>query len=131
MTAYEMRISDWSSDVCSSDLLCTFGVVGHALLKTLCDYRPERLRVMRARFSAPVYPGETIRTAMWRAGEPIAFRARIAARDVVVLNNGPAEVTACGPPVRASRPARPARRRPRLSPGSPADCCPCLPTPPP
>src|SRR3546814_9784123 len=22
-TAYEMRISDWSSDVCSSDLLCT------------------------------------------------------------------------------------------------------------
>src|SRR3546814_4946005 len=26
-TAYEMRISDWSSDVCSSDLLLT-GVVG-------------------------------------------------------------------------------------------------------
>src|SRR3546814_7326103 len=23
-TAYEMRISDWSSDVCSSDLLCAF-----------------------------------------------------------------------------------------------------------
>src|SRR3546814_2167254 len=23
-TAYEMRISDWSSDVCSSDLYCTF-----------------------------------------------------------------------------------------------------------
>src|SRR3546814_9936097 len=22
-TAYEMRISDWSSDVCSSDLICT------------------------------------------------------------------------------------------------------------
>src|SRR3546814_5533197 len=27
-TAYEMRISDWSSDVCSSDLLC---VAGHIL----------------------------------------------------------------------------------------------------
>src|SRR3546814_4153712 len=25
-TAYEMRISDWSSDVCSSDLLATFGI---------------------------------------------------------------------------------------------------------
>src|SRR3546814_12320700 len=24
-TAYEMRISDWSSDVCSSDLACRFG----------------------------------------------------------------------------------------------------------
>src|SRR3546814_2171347 len=26
-TAYEMRISDWSSDVCSSDLLIVFGVI--------------------------------------------------------------------------------------------------------
>src|SRR3546814_6841529 len=25
-TAYDMRISDWSSDVCSSDLLCQQGV---------------------------------------------------------------------------------------------------------
>src|SRR3546814_5590634 len=28
-TAYEMRISDWSSDVCSSDLLAAKGVVVH------------------------------------------------------------------------------------------------------
>src|SRR3546814_5279127 len=28
-TAYEMRISDWSSDVCSSDLSARTGVVGH------------------------------------------------------------------------------------------------------
>src|SRR3546814_9026820 len=27
-TAYEMRISDWSSDVCSSDLFKRLGVVG-------------------------------------------------------------------------------------------------------
>src|SRR3546814_4699903 len=26
-TAYEMRISDWSSDVCSSDLRCTLALV--------------------------------------------------------------------------------------------------------
>src|SRR3546814_1538262 len=25
-TAYEMRISDWSSDVCSSDLTCQFAI---------------------------------------------------------------------------------------------------------
>src|SRR3546814_3680700 len=30
-TAYEMRISDWSSDVCSSDLLSVIGWVGAAL----------------------------------------------------------------------------------------------------
>src|SRR3546814_5583800 len=28
-TAYEMRISDWSSDVCSSDLLVGFLALGH------------------------------------------------------------------------------------------------------
>src|SRR3546814_18377169 len=28
-TAYEMRISDWSSDVCSSDLVVAFGKVAH------------------------------------------------------------------------------------------------------
>src|SRR3546814_4769406 len=36
-TAYEMRISDWSSDVCSSDLLhsiLTFSFFFHLILKT-------------------------------------------------------------------------------------------------
>src|SRR3546814_8416389 len=33
-TAYEMRISDWSSDVCSSDLLTFFSAV-HASLSAL------------------------------------------------------------------------------------------------
>src|SRR3546814_4413877 len=32
-TAYEMRISDWSSDVCSSDLLCRCRINLHALDK--------------------------------------------------------------------------------------------------
>src|SRR3546814_9832437 len=34
-TAYEMRISDWSSDVCSSDLLERAEAFGHDILK-LC-----------------------------------------------------------------------------------------------
>src|SRR3546814_4583990 len=32
MTAYEMRISDWSSDVCSSDLLAEHLVIARKLL---------------------------------------------------------------------------------------------------
>jgi acyl dehydratase len=73
--------------------LATFGVVGHALLKGLCGYRPERLRAIDGRFSAPVYPGETIRTEIWHGpGGIAAFRARAAERDVVVLANGRAEI---------------------------------------
>ena len=47
--------------------LATFGVAGHALLKTVCGYDPARLTAMAGRFSAPVFPGETIRTEFWRA----------------------------------------------------------------
>ena len=45
--------------------LGTFGVSGHAVLKTLCGYDPNRLAAFAGRFSAPVFPGETIRTEMW------------------------------------------------------------------
>src|SRR3546814_18202526 len=36
-TAYEMRISDWSSDVCSSDLQVACGLVPSTFLKQLLD----------------------------------------------------------------------------------------------
>jgi acyl dehydratase len=65
--------------------LCTLGVVTHALVRALCDYEPGRLRGLDLRFSAPVFPGETIRTEIWYGG---SFRARVVERDVVVVNNG-------------------------------------------
>jgi len=65
--------------------LCTLGVVGHALLATLGGYDPARFQEMHLRFTAPVFPGETIRTEGWHGG---AFRARVVERDVVVVNNG-------------------------------------------
>src|SRR3546814_784981 len=44
-TAYEMRISDWSSDVCSSDLpdeliqlLTTAGLAGRRISQRICDF---------------------------------------------------------------------------------------------
>lgn len=69
--------------------LCTFGIAGRSLLAALADNEPARIRRIDARFSSPVYPGETIRTEIWRetAGSA-AFRARVVERDLVVLNNG-------------------------------------------
>jgi acyl dehydratase len=72
--------------------LATFGVAGHAILKNLCGYDPARLRAIAGRFSAPVFPGETIRTELWRDGKVASFRARVVERDVVALNNGRAEI---------------------------------------
>ncbi|TCN17955.1 MaoC family dehydratase [Sinorhizobium americanum] len=72
--------------------LCTFGIAGHALLREFCEYDPSRLTAMKVRFSAPVYPGDTICTEMWRDGATISFRSSVRERGVVVLNNGKATV---------------------------------------
>lgn len=74
--------------------LCTLGVAGHAILKTGCGYDAARLVGMEGRFSAPVYPGETLRTEIWSRGAEVAFRTTVPARGVVVINHGRALITA-------------------------------------
>jgi acyl dehydratase len=68
--------------------LCTFGVIAHALLKSLCAYDAEKFGRMDLRFSAPVFPGETIRTEVFLEVGGAAFRARVLERDTVVASNG-------------------------------------------
>ena len=65
--------------------LCSFGVVCHALVRSLCDYQGGRLREMSLRFAAPVYPGETLRCEIWRDG---AFRVWVVEREVLVISHG-------------------------------------------
>src|SRR5204862_6099359 len=72
--------------------LATFGIAGHAILKSQCGYDSTRLKSIAGRYSAPVYPGETIRTELWREGPVVSFRARVVERDVVAVNNGRAEI---------------------------------------
>lgn len=68
--------------------LCTFGMAAHAIVKACCNYDAARIKSMAVRFTAPVYPGESIKFQLWRRDNRIHLRARIDARDVVVLNNG-------------------------------------------
>jgi len=72
--------------------LATFGISGHAVLKTMCGYDPAKLSSFACRFSAPVFPGETLRTEMWRDGNVVSFRTRVVERDAIAVNNGRAEV---------------------------------------
>ena len=72
--------------------LCSYGVAGWAVTNLLCDGDASRLRRFDLRFTTPVYPGETLRTEVWKQGTGVAaFRVRVPARDVIVLNNGRAE----------------------------------------
>jgi acyl dehydratase len=71
--------------------LCTLGIAGWAVLRTMCGGDPARLRSLTLRFSAPVLPGETIRTEMWRDGAVVSFRAMAGGR--AVLDNGRADIS--------------------------------------
>jgi acyl dehydratase len=70
--------------------LATYGIACHGLVKAFCGYDPSRLAAISARFSAPTYPGDVIRLEFWKSGAAVAFRARVPARDVVVLSHGQA-----------------------------------------
>lgn len=74
--------------------LASFGIACHGILKCLCDHDTARIKAISARYSAPVFPGETIRTEMWRDGAIVSFRARVVERDAVALNNGRCELIA-------------------------------------
>jgi acyl dehydratase len=72
--------------------LCTYGVIGHAVLRATCGYRAGLLRSLAGRFSAPVYPGETIRIELWDTVGAVAVRAWSVEREVVVFDRGVAEI---------------------------------------
>jgi acyl dehydratase len=68
--------------------MCLMGIACHALLRALLAYDPAPLRSMRVRFTAPVMPGETIRTEFWIDGSVVSFRSTVPERNVIVLNAG-------------------------------------------
>ena len=76
--------------------LCTYGVAGRALVAELCDGDATRIAAIAARFSSPVFPGETLTTSIWRQGSGAAvFRTEASAPDGsnarLVLDDGVAE----------------------------------------
>jgi acyl dehydratase len=69
--------------------LCSFGMAVRAALKREDVHGMESIRGMAARFTAPVYPGETLNFQMWRdTAEQLQFRAWIRDRNVIALDNG-------------------------------------------
>jgi acyl dehydratase len=68
--------------------LGSYGIACRAILATVCDYDIARIKRFDARFTSPVYPGETIHTDIWVDGEEISYRSRVEARGVTLLNNG-------------------------------------------
>ena len=72
--------------------MCTYGVTCRAVLQTYAEYDPTRFKSHGARFSAPVFPGETVTVDLWKDANVISFEARVKARNVTVIKNGRTEL---------------------------------------
>ena len=72
--------------------MCTFGITCRGILQTYADYDPAAFKRHAARFSAPVYPGETVTLDLWKDGNIISFEARVKSRDAVVIRSGRTEL---------------------------------------
>jgi len=68
--------------------MCTYGITCRGVLQTYADYDPSAFRQHAARFSSPVYPGETVTMELWKDGNVISFEAKVKARGVTVIKSG-------------------------------------------
>ena len=68
--------------------LCTYGTACRAILQHVCDYDHTKITGFDVRFSAPVFPGETILVDIWRDDPVVSFECRLKERDVTVIKNG-------------------------------------------
>ena len=68
--------------------LASMGMALHAALKALLGSDAAGVRGMRVRFTAPVLPGETLRTELWRDGSTVSLRTTVLERGVVALQAG-------------------------------------------
>nr|WP_206679809.1 MaoC family dehydratase [Rhizobium changzhiense] len=73
--------------------LCSFGYAGYAIVAAIDPGMTVGLRAIAARFSAPVFPGETITLQMWRNDAEIRFRGIVASRGTIILDNGVARLS--------------------------------------
>jgi acyl dehydratase len=68
--------------------LCSYGICCRAVLKACAGYDPAGIRAHDARFTAPVWPGETLTVELWRDGDAVSFQAWVRERDALVIRNG-------------------------------------------
>src|SRR3954453_2125852 len=68
--------------------LCTYGVTRRALLHELCGADVAKFGSMDARFSKPVFPGDTLTVKMWDEGSGASIFQTVNQEGVVVIDGG-------------------------------------------
>lgn len=68
--------------------LCTMGIAAHQLFEQVAGGDAARFGGMACRFSRPVFPGDTVRTDIWKTKGGARFRVTVEDRNEVVLDRG-------------------------------------------
>lgn len=68
--------------------LCSYGTACRAIITGVLGHDASKIAAFDVRFSAPVFPGETLLVDVWKDANVISYRARLKEREVTVLNNG-------------------------------------------
>ncbi len=73
--------------------LCTYGNMARAVIASCCDNDPTKLASIEVRFAAPVIPGETIVTHIWKESDSeLLLKASVKERGVDVVKNARATI---------------------------------------
>lgn len=68
--------------------LCTFGYAGYLMARAFAKTDFPVLSEIAARFTAVVFPGDTLTLEIWQQNERIQFRGKVEARNSIVLDSG-------------------------------------------
>ena len=70
--------------------LSSLGVAARALIQTCCGGDASQLSAIAARFTAALFPGDTLRTEVWQTGNELSFRCTVVENGRVALDHGQA-----------------------------------------
>ncbi|XP_071540167.1 peroxisomal multifunctional enzyme type 2 isoform X2 [Panulirus ornatus] len=68
--------------------LCSFAISARIILKHFCNNDASRLKAIKARFSEPVIPGQTLTVDMWKEGSRVFFNSVVKETGKVCLTGG-------------------------------------------
>ncbi len=72
--------------------LCSFGFAGRAILESVCDNDPAKLKSFGVRFTGVVFPGETLITEGWKVNDKSYVIQTQTQDGRIVLGNATAEI---------------------------------------